>query len=68
LELAFQHSVHPACFLLGAQLAVIVRFSFAAELSAFAMLTRSISAVLKSTLRRETARSLEEQFFTFSPA
>jgi hypothetical protein len=68
VELSFQDAINAARFLLGAQLAIVIRFTPAAELGAFTMLPWGISATLKRTLRRKATLSLEKQFFAFAPA
>jgi hypothetical protein len=68
MELAFQNTIHPASFLLGAQLAVVIRFALAAELRSLAMHARCIIPALKGALRRKAASAFQKQLFIFSPA
>jgi hypothetical protein len=68
VELAFQHAIGAARFLLGAQLAVIVRIAATAELGAFAMLPGRVAAALKRALGAKTTLAFKKQLFALSPA
>jgi hypothetical protein len=67
-ELALENAVYPAGTLFGAQLAGIVRFTLAAALIALAMLARGKAAFFERALGGEAALTLQEKFFTFTPA
>jgi hypothetical protein len=58
--LAFQNSIYPPRFLLGAQLAVVVGFPPSAELSAFAMMAWGISPAFERTFWRKAALTLQK--------
>jgi hypothetical protein len=52
-ELPLKDSVDSPCFLLGAQLSIVVRFPAPPELGAFSMLTWRVGPPLDRTLRSE---------------
>jgi hypothetical protein len=67
-ELAFQNAINVARFLLGAQLSVKVRLTFAAELGGFPVLTGGITTAFESTFGSEAPFPFQEQLLAIPPA
>jgi hypothetical protein len=67
-ELAFGNIINAAGFLLGPQLARVVRFTAAPVLSTLSMLSWRITPAFKSTFFGKAALPFQEEFLTFTAA